>query len=111
MGRKRAMSLIRVYLLAKTFVFRNEHFQLVFKLKTILLKIRAQCYMFLNWKRLWHLPLDAFFSSLIESRTKGKNVYDHFIIPFSLMVMGFRILEVEEADQPVPEFIKGSFSA
>jgi hypothetical protein len=41
MGRKRAMSLIRVYLLAKTFVFRNEHFQLVFKLKTILLKIRA----------------------------------------------------------------------
>jgi hypothetical protein len=42
MGRKRAMSLIRVYLLAKTFVFRNEHFQLVFKLKTILLKIRAR---------------------------------------------------------------------
>jgi hypothetical protein len=42
MGRKRAMSLIHVYLLAKTFVFRNEHFQLVFKLKTILLKIRAQ---------------------------------------------------------------------
>ncbi len=41
MGRKRAMSLIRVYLLAKTFVFRNEHFQFVFKLKTILLKIRA----------------------------------------------------------------------
>jgi hypothetical protein len=35
------MSLIRVYLLAKTFVFRNEHFQLVFKLKTTLLKIRA----------------------------------------------------------------------
>jgi hypothetical protein len=30
-----AMSLIRVYLLTKTFVFRNEHFQLVFKLKTI----------------------------------------------------------------------------
>jgi hypothetical protein len=41
MGRKRAMSLIRVYLLAKTFVFRNEHIQLVFKLKTILLKIRT----------------------------------------------------------------------
>jgi hypothetical protein len=36
------MSLIRVYLLAKTFVLRNEHFQLVFKLKTTLLKIRAQ---------------------------------------------------------------------
>jgi hypothetical protein len=35
------MSQIRVYLLAKTSVFRNEHFQLVFKLKTILLKIRA----------------------------------------------------------------------
>ena len=35
------MSLISVYLLAKTFVFRNEHFQLVFKLKTTLLKIRA----------------------------------------------------------------------
>jgi hypothetical protein len=42
MCRKRAMSLIRVYLLAETFVFRNEHFQLVFKLKTTLLKIRAQ---------------------------------------------------------------------
>ncbi len=42
MGRKRAMSLIRVYLLAKTFVFRNEHFQLVFKLKTTLLKIRTR---------------------------------------------------------------------
>jgi hypothetical protein len=36
------MSLIRIYLLAKTFVFRNEHFRLVFKLKTIVLKIRAQ---------------------------------------------------------------------
>ena len=35
------MSLICVYLLAKTLIFRNEHFQLVFKLKTILLKIRA----------------------------------------------------------------------
>ena len=41
MGRKRAMSLICVYLLAKTLVFRNEHFQLVFKLKTTLLKIWA----------------------------------------------------------------------
>jgi hypothetical protein len=38
--------------------------------------------------------------SLIESRTKGKNVYDCYIIPFSLMVMGFRILEAGEADQP-----------
>jgi hypothetical protein len=36
------MSLIRVYLLAKTFVFRNEHFQFVFKLITTLLKIQAQ---------------------------------------------------------------------
>ncbi len=36
------MSLICVYLLAKKLIFRNEHFQLVFKLKTILLKIRAQ---------------------------------------------------------------------
>jgi hypothetical protein len=42
MGRNRAMTLICVYLLAKMFVFRNEHFQLVFKLKTTLLKIRAQ---------------------------------------------------------------------
>ncbi len=33
-GPKTSMSLIRVYLLAKTFVFRNEHFKLVFKLKT-----------------------------------------------------------------------------
>jgi hypothetical protein len=36
------MSLICVYLLVKTFVFKNEHFQLVFKLKTTPLKIRAQ---------------------------------------------------------------------
>jgi hypothetical protein len=35
------MSLICVYLLVKTFVFKNEHFQLVFKLKTTPLKIRA----------------------------------------------------------------------
>ncbi len=35
------MSLIRVYLLVKTFVFKNEHLQLVFKLKTTPLKIRA----------------------------------------------------------------------
>ncbi len=41
------MSLIRVYLLVKTLVFRNEHFQLVFKLKTTLLKIRAQALMVL----------------------------------------------------------------
>jgi hypothetical protein len=35
------MSLIRVYLLVKTFVFKNEHFQHVFRLKTTPLKIRA----------------------------------------------------------------------
>jgi hypothetical protein len=35
------MSLICVYLLVKTFDFKNEHFQLVFKLKTTPLKIRA----------------------------------------------------------------------
>jgi hypothetical protein len=32
---------LRVYLLEKTLVFRNEHFQFVFKLKTSLLKIWA----------------------------------------------------------------------
>ncbi len=36
------MSLIGVYLLAKTLVFRNEHFQHVFKTKTTSLKIWAQ---------------------------------------------------------------------
>jgi hypothetical protein len=36
------MSLICVYLLVKTFVFKNEHFQLVFKLKTTPLKIQAR---------------------------------------------------------------------
>jgi hypothetical protein len=47
-----------------------------------------QCFMFLHLKRLCHSPLDAFFSSLIESRTKGKNIYDHYTSPFLLMVMG-----------------------
>jgi hypothetical protein len=36
------MSLIGVYLLAKTLVFRNEHFQHVFKTKTTSLKIWAK---------------------------------------------------------------------
>jgi hypothetical protein len=51
--------------------------------------------MFLNWKYLCHLPLDVFFSSLIESINKEKNVYDHFIIHFSLMVMGSGFLRLE----------------
>jgi hypothetical protein len=42
MSLKQAMSLIHVYLLAKTLIFRNEHFQLVFKMKTTPIKIRAQ---------------------------------------------------------------------
>jgi hypothetical protein len=36
------MSLIRVYLFVKTIVFRNDRIQLVFKLKTSCIKIRAQ---------------------------------------------------------------------
>jgi hypothetical protein len=48
--------------------------------------------MFLTWKHLCNLPLDAFFSSLFESRTKEKNVYD---IPFSLMVTGSGFLRLE----------------
>jgi hypothetical protein len=35
------MSLIRIYLFAKTIIFRNERIQLVFKMKTTGIKIRA----------------------------------------------------------------------
>ncbi len=55
------MSLIRVYLLAKTFVFRNEHFQLVFKLKTTLLKIRAQIRILLIFSSIFVLKTTLFF--------------------------------------------------
>ncbi len=39
MSPKRPMSLIRVYLFVKTVVFKKEHIQLVFKLKTTCIKI------------------------------------------------------------------------
>jgi hypothetical protein len=46
-----------------------------------------------------HLPLDSFFQSLAETRTKAKNIYDRYTIPRSLMVYGLRILDAWEADR------------